>query len=74
VIYNPLKSVWVWTQVLPLQNEMRHPEQFTRPFGVLNIGMAIVTILLITVGFLGYLKYGDKVEGSLTLNLPQQDM
>lgn len=60
--------------VLPLQNEMRQPEQFTRKFGVLNIGMTIVTCLLIIMGFLGYLKYGDNVQGSLTLNLPQQDI
>jgi Transmembrane amino acid transporter protein. len=60
--------------VLPLQNEMLKPEQFTKPFGVLNIGMAIVTCLLLVMGFLGYLKYGDEVEGSLTLNLPQEDM
>jgi proton-coupled amino acid transporter len=53
---------------------MRQPEQFTRKLGVLNIGMTIVTCLLITMGFLGYLKYGDNVQGSLTLNLPQQDM
>lgn len=60
--------------VLPLQNEMKQPEQFTRRFGVLNIGMTIVTCLLVIMGFLGYLKYGDNVQGSLTLNLPQQDI
>ena len=60
--------------MLPLQNEMMKPEQFTKPFGVLNIGMTVVTFLLLLMGFLGYLKYGDKVEGSLTLNLPQEDM
>jgi proton-coupled amino acid transporter len=53
---------------------MMKPEQFTKRFGVLNIGMTVVTCLLLVMGFLGYLKYGDKVEGSLTLNLPQEDM
>jgi proton-coupled amino acid transporter len=53
---------------------MRQPDKFTKPLGVLNIGMTVVTCLLVTVGFLGYLKYGDGVEGSLTLNLPQEDM
>ncbi|XP_069701031.1 proton-coupled amino acid transporter-like protein pathetic isoform X2 [Periplaneta americana] len=60
--------------VIPLQNEMKKPGQFTSAFGVLNIGMTIVSILLITMGFLGYLKYGDGVLGSLTLNLPQDDV
>ncbi|GFG39620.1 hypothetical protein Cfor_02894 [Coptotermes formosanus] len=60
--------------VLPLRNEMMKPEQFTKRFGVLNIGMTVVTCLLLVMGFLGYLKYGDKVEGSLTLNLPQEDI
>jgi proton-coupled amino acid transporter len=53
---------------------MKKPEQFTKPFGVLNVGMAIVTSLLLVTGFLGYLKYGDDVKGSLTLNLPQEEM
>lgn len=53
---------------------MKKPEQFTKPFGVLNVGMAIVSSLLLVMGFIGYLKYGDKVEGSLTLNLPQDEM
>jgi len=60
--------------VLPLQSEMKKPEQFTKPFGVLNVGMTIVTSLVLVMGFLGYLKYGDEVEGSLTLNLPQDDV
>lgn len=61
-------------QVLPLQNEMKKPKKFTATAGVLNIGMSMVTVLFTTIGFLGYLKYGDNVKGSVTLNLPQGDM
>jgi amino acid permease len=32
--------------------------------------MVIVTCLYIAVGFFGYLKYGEDVLGSITLNLP----
>jgi len=53
---------------------MKKKEQFTKPLGVLNVGMTIVTSLILVMGFLGYLKYGDEVAGSLTLNLPQEDM
>jgi proton-coupled amino acid transporter len=56
--------------VLPLQTEMKYPDKFNSPFGVLNVGNVIVTLLLLIVGFIGYLKYGEEVEGSLTLNLP----
>ncbi|CAG9782157.1 unnamed protein product [Diatraea saccharalis] len=55
--------------VLPLKNEMRHPEQFQKPFGVLNVSMVIVGSIFIVTGFLGYLQWGDDVQGSLTLNL-----
>ncbi|XP_046684040.1 proton-coupled amino acid transporter-like protein CG1139 isoform X2 [Homalodisca vitripennis] len=57
--------------VLPLQTEMKNPEKFNSPLGVLNVGNIIVTMLMLIVGFIGYLKYGEHVEGSLTLNLPQ---
>jgi proton-coupled amino acid transporter len=60
--------------VIPLQSEMKKPEQFIKTFGVLNIGMTIVTSLILVMGFLGYLKYGDEVKGSLTLNLPEEEM
>jgi solute carrier family 36 (proton-coupled amino acid transporter) len=60
--------------VLPLQNAMKKPEDFSKPFGVLNIGMIFVTGIYVVVGFVGYWKYGSKVEGSLTLNLPTEEM
>lgn len=56
-------------QVLPLKNEMKKPELFQKPLGVLNVGMVIVASIFVMVGFLGYLKWGNDVAGSLTLNL-----
>jgi proton-coupled amino acid transporter len=57
---------------LPLEQEMKNPKQFSTSFGVLNVGMVITTSLLILTGFMGYLKFGDAVRGSLTLNLPEE--
>lgn len=57
-------------QVLPLKNSMKKSKNFDRPAGVLNVGMIIITTLLIFFGFFGYLKWGDNTAGSLTLNLP----
>lgn len=54
--------------VLPLQKQMRDPNLFSTPLGVLNVGMACVACLLISIGFLGYFTYGDNVKGSITLN------
>lgn len=60
--------------VLPLENNMKTPQDFGGPIGVLNTGMVIVACLYTSVGFFGYLKYGDHVKGSITLNLPPDDM
>jgi proton-coupled amino acid transporter len=49
---------------------MRYPRQLSGWNGVLNTAMVIVTCLYIAVGFFGYLKYGEDVAGSITLNLP----
>lgn len=56
--------------VLPLQKEMKEPGAFRGPVGVLNTGMTVVMCLYLGVGFFGYLKFGDAVKGSITLNLP----
>lgn len=60
--------------VLPLQNAMKDPREFSKPAGVLNIGMTFVTFIFISFGMIGYWKYGDATEASLTLNLPQHEM
>nr|CAD7204838.1 unnamed protein product [Timema douglasi] len=61
--------------ILPLENNMKNPQDFGGCTGVLNTGMVIVAALYTAVGFFGYLKYGDAVKvGSITLNLPSGDM
>ena len=56
--------------VLPIENQMKHKHELRGLNGVLNTSMVIVTCLYIAVAFFGYLKYGDDVKGSITLNLP----
>lgn len=53
---------------------MKTPKSFLGCPGVLNSGMFVVVCLYTGFGFFGYLRYGDGVEGSVTLNLPEQDM
>ncbi|XP_044598339.1 proton-coupled amino acid transporter-like protein CG1139 isoform X3 [Cotesia glomerata] len=62
------------TLVLPLKNEMKNPRKFSSPLGVLNVGMVFVAGMFVTMGFLAYLQYGDKIEGSVTLNLNSEEI
>ncbi|XP_063236224.1 proton-coupled amino acid transporter-like protein CG1139 isoform X2 [Bacillus rossius redtenbacheri] len=60
--------------VLPVQHQMKKPREFAMPLGVLNVGMTFTAVLFVTMGFLSYLKYGDDIKGSLTLNLPEDNV
>lgn len=60
--------------MLPLENEMKTPKAFGGTFGVLNKAMVVIVFLYVGMGFFGYLNYGDDIKGSITLNLPPQDM
>nr|CAD7592857.1 unnamed protein product [Timema genevievae] len=60
--------------VMPLENNMKTPTHFVGCPGVLNIGMFVVVTLYTSVGFFGYLKYGDETKGSITLNLPTEEV
>jgi len=60
--------------VLPLQNAMKEPKDFGKGLGVLNVGMTVVCCIFASLGGIGYWKYGDDTESSITLNLPTDQM
>uniref|UniRef100_A0A1Y1KK33 Amino acid transporter transmembrane domain-containing protein n=2 Tax=Photinus pyralis TaxID=7054 RepID=A0A1Y1KK33_PHOPY len=60
--------------IIPLENEMKHPQAFGGTFGVLNQGMGAIVVLYGCVGLLGYLSYGSTTEGTVTLNLPKDEI
>lgn len=37
------------------------------------MGMVIVTTLFLVIGFFGYLKYGESIQPSISLNLPSEE-
>lgn len=60
--------------VMPVENQMKNPKHFLGfPF-ILYVAMAVVVILYAIIGFFGYLRYGDLTEGSITLNLPTDEV
>lgn len=60
--------------VMPLENAMKTPGAMLGVTGVLNKGMSFVCVVYILLGFLGYLRFGEDVLDSITLNLAQSDM
>lgn len=59
---------------MPLENEMRTPKAFGGVAGVLNRSMSIIIFLYVGMGLFGYLNYGSNIAGSITLNLPSDEM
>nr|XP_018898193.1 PREDICTED: proton-coupled amino acid transporter-like protein pathetic isoform X1 [Bemisia tabaci] len=55
--------------VLPAENEMKNPDHFLGWTGVLSWSMFCIGISNAIVGFFGYLKFGDEVQGSISLNM-----
>jgi len=56
--------------VLPIENQMRRPQDMLGMAGVLNFSMVTIACLYIGMGFFGYLRYGADTAASITLNLP----
>lgn len=59
---------------IALEANMEKPKNFVSKFGVLNVGMTLVTILYGFVGFFGYLKYGEASKDAITLSLPEGEL
>ena len=58
---------------MPVENDMKRPQDFTGCPSILNFAMATLIFLYVVMGFFGFVKYGEFLEGSITLNLPQED-
>jgi len=59
---------------MPLENNMKTPQHLIGCPSVLNIGMFVVVLLYATVGYFGYQQYGSSTAGSITLNLPTEEV
>ncbi|KAJ3022530.1 neutral amino acid transporter [Thoreauomyces humboldtii] len=54
--------------ILPIGESMKHPEQFGK---VLCLCTGVIGAIFFSVGAMGYLTFGDKVETVVFLNLPK---
>jgi proton-coupled amino acid transporter len=59
--------------VMPVENSMDKPQQFLGYPSVLLIAMVVVTVMYTVLGFLGFVRFGDEIRGSITLNLPTDE-
>lgn len=71
---NTLFSLTSVGVVMAVENNMKTPKSFGGKFGVLNGSISVIVVMYIFIGFCGFLKYGPDCDGSITLNLPQDDM
>ncbi|KAA0197995.1 hypothetical protein HAZT_HAZT009166 [Hyalella azteca] len=60
--------------MLPIENRMADPSNFSGIIGVLNTCMVIVVCLYTGIGFFGYVRYREDVQGAITLNLPSDEV
>lgn len=62
--------------VLPVYSAMGKDKKsfFTPINGVLNTSLILVAIMYFSIGFFGYMKYGDDCDASITINLPVQNV
>ena len=59
---------------MPLYRSMKRRQNFGKTWGVINLAIVCVIILYCTMGFFGYLKYGDNVGASISLSLPNEPL
>ncbi|XP_016956268.1 proton-coupled amino acid transporter-like protein CG1139 [Drosophila biarmipes] len=59
--------------ILALGRNMRTPEDFLGPCGVLNRAMIVVITFYALFGFFGYWRYGQDTANSILQNLPEKE-
>lgn len=54
---------------MPLENEMKTPKSYVGLTGILSRAFAVIVTLYLGMGVFGYLRYGNQIKESITLNL-----
>ena len=75
-ILNQLFSIFSFLSIqsMSLYRAIRDPHQFHKPVGVLNVGLVIIIAFYFSIGFFGFVRYGMKVQGTITVNLPAEPL
>lgn len=60
--------------ILPVEHSMKTPKDLLKPLGISNIAVVFFVSLYVIFGICGYLKYGDSVKESISLNLPKAEI
>ncbi|XP_055684355.1 proton-coupled amino acid transporter-like protein CG1139 [Lutzomyia longipalpis] len=60
--------------VIPVEYKMKEPKKFSGLCGIMNTAFILIASLYTFFGICGYIKYGSASKGSITLNLPQDEM
>ncbi|CAG9761641.1 unnamed protein product [Ceutorhynchus assimilis] len=60
--------------VIGVENNMKTPEYFRKPFGSLNTAFSILTLSYLMVGICGYWRYGEDIQPSITMNFPPEEI
>lgn len=53
---------------------MAHPQSYLGLFGVLNLAVFFILFSNLFFGIMGYWRFGESVQASVTLNIPKNEM
>ncbi|EDW33353.1 GL19897 [Drosophila persimilis] len=60
--------------MLVVEANMAQPQSYLGMFGVLNVSVFFILLSNIFFGIMGYWRFGEIVEASITLNIPQNEI
>ncbi|KAH8357082.1 hypothetical protein KR200_003040, partial [Drosophila serrata] len=60
--------------MLVVEANMAHPQNYLGLFGVLNLAVFFILFSNLFFGIMGYWRFGESVEASVTLNIPQSEI
>uniref|UniRef100_A0AC35UBY7 Aa_trans domain-containing protein n=1 Tax=Rhabditophanes sp. KR3021 TaxID=114890 RepID=A0AC35UBY7_9BILA len=59
------------TMILPVENKLKHSDEFLNNWGVLPTTMSLCSLAMTAIGFYGYTSFGDNIHPTITTNMPK---